>query len=110
MASPSSSGGRLSSAPDALGSPLRSPLRSARRGQYSSPATLTEIAERNKALVASSRELCATLTTRVDQELQDSLQSIINDFPEAVTRNESSLKSAVGIVLKGCVIGFHSFV
>jgi hypothetical protein len=46
------------------------------------------------------------LKTRVDQELRDSVQSIINDFPEAVTRNESPLKSAVGIVLKKNVIDF----
>ena len=120
MGSPSSPRGRIGSAPDARGSPAGD-MRSARRGStsslstftplsarglYSSPATLKEIAERNKALVVSSRELCATLTTRVDTELQVSLQTIINDFPEAVTRNGSSLKSAVGIVLKGCVIDF----
>ena len=72
----------------------------------SSPAKLTEYAQRNKVLVASSAELCATLKTRVYHELDNSVQSIIKDFPEAVTRNESPLKSAVGIILKKNVVDF----
>ena len=30
----------------------------------------------------------------------------VSEYPEPISRNESSLKSAVGIVLKGCVIDF----
>ena len=80
--------------------------KSARPTLKNASTSLQDVALRNKALADNSRDLSTVLKARFEKEMQDALHSIINDYPQPVTRNDSRLKSAVGIVLKGRFVDF----
>lgn len=71
-----------------------------------SPAmTVREVANAHKTMVANCNEHVQAMESQLMRDL-DSITSAhsLPEYPEPVTKNDSPLKSAVGIVLKGCVI------
>ena len=63
------------------------------------------MANAQSSLLASCKDQLQIIKARFERELDPNTR-VQSDYPEAVTRNESSLRSAVGIVLNGTAIDF----
>ena len=64
-----------------------------------------DVANAQNALLASCKDQLQIVKARFERELDPNTR-MQTEYPEAISRNESSLRSAVGIVLKGSVIDF----